>query len=97
MGSEKVSLEKKIEIKTLLQAGFSPRYIGKTFSVSKTCVWSVAKKLKQNLPLSNSPRQGRKRHQQQLMIKSYYVYANMIKRKLTRNCCLNLCFQMENK
>ena len=44
----KISLKKKIEIKTLLKAGFSQRYIGKTLSVSKACVWNVAKKLKQN-------------------------------------------------
>ena len=45
----------------LLHAEFSQRYIGKTLSVSKTCIWSVRKKLKQNLPLSNSYAQGRKR------------------------------------
>ena len=57
----KISLEKKIEIKTLLQAGFRQSYIGKTPSVSKTCVWNVAKKLKQNLPLSNSHGQEHKK------------------------------------
>ena len=60
MGRAKIPLEKKIEIKTLLQAGFSQRYIGKTLNVSKTCVWSVAKKLKLTLPLSNSRGPGRK-------------------------------------
>ena len=93
MGPEKISLEKKIEIKASLQAGFSQRYIGKTHSVSKTCVWNLAKKLKQNLPLSSSRGQE---YQQQLMIETYYVYTNRIKRKLAKNCRLNLCFQMEN-
>ena len=54
-------MKKKIEIKTLLKVGFSQRYIAETLSVSKTCVWNVAKKLKQNLPLSNSRGQGRKK------------------------------------
>ena len=40
---------------------------------------------------------GLKRHQQQLTIETYYVYANRIGRKLLRNRCLNLCFQMEEK
>ena len=61
MGPAKISLEKKIEIKALLQAGFSHRYTGKALSVSKTCFWSLAKKLKQNLPLSNSRGQERKK------------------------------------
>ena len=61
MSRAKVSLEKKIETKALFQAGFSQRCIGKKFSVSKTCVWSVAKKLNQNLPLSNSYDQGLKK------------------------------------
>ena len=61
MGHAKISLEKKIEIKALLKAELSRRYIGKTLSVPKTCVWNVAKKLKQNLLLSNSCGQGRKR------------------------------------
>ena len=61
MDRAKISLEKNIEIKALLKAGFSQRYIGKTLSVYETCVWNVAKKLKQNLPLSSSRgQQGRK-------------------------------------
>ena len=60
-GRAKISLGMKIESKALLQVGFSQCYIGKTFSVSKTCFWNVAKKLKQNLPLSNSRGQGRKK------------------------------------
>ena len=56
-----ISLEKKIEIKALLKAGFSQHYIGKTLSVSKTCVLNATKKLKQNLTLSNSRGQGRKK------------------------------------
>ena len=50
MGRVKISLEKKIKIKALLKTRFSQCYIGKTQSVSKTCIWNLAKKLKQNLP-----------------------------------------------
>ena len=38
MDGAKISLEKKIESKALLQVGFSEHYIGKKLSVSKTCV-----------------------------------------------------------
>lgn len=61
MGRAKVSLGTKIEIKALLQSGFTQRYVAEDRHVSKTCVLNVAKKLKQNLPLSNSPGQGRKK------------------------------------
>ncbi len=61
MGLAKVSLEKKTEIKALVEAGFNQRYIAKKLGVSKTCVFGVAQKLKQNLPLSNLPGQGRKK------------------------------------
>ena len=55
----KISLEMKIEIKALLlKTGFSQRYIGKTLSISKTCVWNMTKKLK---PLLNSCGQGCKK------------------------------------
>ena len=54
MGRAKISLEKEIEIKVSLKAGFSQRYIDKSLNVSRTCVRNVAKKLKQSLPLSNS-------------------------------------------
>jgi transposase len=60
MGCAKVPLEKKIEIKTLLEVGFSQRRIAKTLGISKTCVSGVAQKVKQNLPLTNLPGQGRK-------------------------------------
>ncbi|CAF4153084.1 unnamed protein product [Rotaria sp. Silwood2] len=49
----KVSLEKKIDIKILLQVGFSQRHVAQTCGVSKTCAFRVAQKLKQKLPLSN--------------------------------------------
>ena len=61
MGRAKISLELKIENKALLQVRFTQRYIGKTLSVSKTCVRNVAKKLKQSLSLSNSRDQGLKK------------------------------------
>ena len=61
MGGAKIFLEKKIEIKALLQVRFTQHYIGKTLSVSKTCVRNVAKKLKQNLLLSSSRGQGLKK------------------------------------
>ncbi len=53
MGRAKVTLEKKIEVKALLNKGFSQRHIAKTLGVSKTCVYCVAKKLDQQLPLTN--------------------------------------------
>ncbi|CAF1152813.1 unnamed protein product [Rotaria sordida] len=61
MGRVKVSLEKKTEIKALVEAGFTQRDIAEKLGVSKTCVFGVAKKLKRNLPLSNLPGQGRKK------------------------------------
>jgi transposase len=61
MGRAKVSSDKKTEIKALVQQGFTQRYIAEELGVSKTCVLGVAQKLKQNLPLSNLPGQGRKK------------------------------------
>ncbi|CAF2046826.1 unnamed protein product [Rotaria magnacalcarata] len=61
MGRAKVSLDKKTEITALLEAGFSQRYVANKLGVSKTCVLHVAKKLKEKLPLSHSPGQGRRK------------------------------------
>ncbi|CAF3380963.1 unnamed protein product [Rotaria sp. Silwood2] len=61
MGRAKVSLEKRTEIKALVEAGFNQRLIAKGVGVSKTCVFGVEQKLKQNLPLLNLPGQGRKK------------------------------------
>jgi hypothetical protein len=59
MGRVQITLQKKIEIKTLLQIGFSQRTVARESNVSQKCVFGVSKKLKQNLPLSNSVGQGR--------------------------------------
>ena len=59
MGRAKVSLDKKIETKALLEARFSQRCVTNKLGVSKKCVLHVAEKLKEELPLSPSPSQGR--------------------------------------
>ena len=61
MGRVKITLQKKIEIKTLLETGLSQRQAARVSKVSQKCVIGVSKKLKQNLPLSNSVGQGRKK------------------------------------
>ena len=61
MGRAKVCLDKKAEIKALLEAEFSQRYVANKLGVSKTCVLHVAKKLKEKLPLLHSPGQGRRK------------------------------------
>ncbi|CAF4587532.1 unnamed protein product, partial [Rotaria socialis] len=54
MGRSKVTADKKIEIKTLLEIGFCQRQVARDLHVSQTCIAHVSKKLKHNLPLSNS-------------------------------------------
>ncbi|CAF3045078.1 unnamed protein product [Rotaria socialis] len=61
MGRVKVPLNKKIEIKTLLEFGITQHRIATDLSVSKKYVYNVSKKFKGNLPLSNAPDQGRKK------------------------------------
>ena len=61
MGRAKVTINKKIEIKALLDYGVSQHRIATVLGVSKKCVYNVSKKLKNNLLLSNVPGQGRKR------------------------------------
>ncbi|CAF5065703.1 unnamed protein product, partial [Rotaria sp. Silwood1] len=61
MGRVIVAHEKKIEIKSLLENGFGQQYIARQLNVSQKCVFDVAQKLKQNLPLFNSVGQGRKK------------------------------------
>ncbi|CAF4645019.1 unnamed protein product [Rotaria sp. Silwood2] len=61
MGRGIVAHEKKIEIKSLLENGFGQQYIARQLNVSQKCVFGVAQKLKQNLPLFNSVGQGRKK------------------------------------
>ena len=57
----KVTINKKIEIKALLDYGISQHRVATALSASKECVYNVSKKLKNNLPLLNTPGQGRKR------------------------------------
>ena len=64
MGRAKVTINKKIEIKALLDYGISQhRVLLLALGVSKKCVYNVSKKLKHTiLPLlMNTPGQGRKR------------------------------------
>ena len=96
MGRAKISLEETIEIKALLQAGFSQHYIGTKLSVSKTWVWRVAKKLNQNLPLSNSCGQGLKKASTTTDDRNLLPLCKQDRTKTSQDCRLNLCFQMEN-
>jgi transposase len=89
MGRAKVSLEKKIEIKALVEAGFSQRGVAKQLGVSKNCVLGIAHKLKKNYRYQIYMVKGGKTYQQQLMIEIYYVYANKIEQNLVRNYQLN--------
>ena len=62
MGRAKVTINKTIEIKALLDYSISQRRVTTALGVSKKGVYNVSKKLKNNhLPLSNTPGQGRKR------------------------------------
>jgi len=61
MGRATVTLDKKIEIKALLRTESSQRQIAQTLGVSKTAVFNVSQKLKENLPLFNVSGQGRKK------------------------------------
>ena len=58
IGRAKVTINKKIEIKALLDYGISQRRVTTALGVWKKC---VSKKFKNNLSLSNTPGQGRKR------------------------------------
>ena len=61
MGRGKITHQKKILIKALLEVGLSQRQAARVSNVSQKCVFGVSKKLKQDLPLSNSVGQGRKK------------------------------------
>ena len=57
----KVVFEKKIETKTLLNTDLSQQKVEKLSGMSQKCVFGISDKLKQDLPLSNTMGQGRKR------------------------------------
>ena len=61
MGRVKVPFNKRIEITALLEFGVTQRRVAAAVVVSKKCVFNVSKKLKNNLPLSNTLGQGRKK------------------------------------
>ena len=61
VGRAKLTINKKIEIKALLDYGISQHRVATALSISKKCVYNVSKKLKNNLSLSNTPGQGLKR------------------------------------
>ncbi|CAF4705083.1 unnamed protein product [Rotaria socialis] len=61
MGRVKVPLNKKIEIKALLEFGITQRRIATDLGISKNRICNVSKKLKENLLLSNAPCQGPKK------------------------------------
>ena len=61
MARGKITHQKKIEIKALLEVGLSQRQASRMSNVSQKCVFDVSKKLKQDLPLANSVGQGRRK------------------------------------
>ncbi|CAM4851434.1 unnamed protein product [Rotaria magnacalcarata] len=61
MGRVKVTHDKKVAIKTLLETGLSQRAVARLSNVSQKCVFGVSNKLKQKLPLSNTPEQSPKK------------------------------------
>ena len=61
MGRGKITHQKKIEIKALLEVGLSQQQAARVSNVPQKCVFDVSKKLKQDLPLSNSVGQGRRK------------------------------------
>ena len=61
MDRTKVTVNKKIETKPLLDYDISQRRVTTALGVSKKCVYNASKKLKNNLPLSHTPGQGCKR------------------------------------
>ena len=61
MDRTKVTVNKKIEIKALLDYGFSQCHVTIALGISKKCVYNVSKKLKNNLPLSHTSGRSRKR------------------------------------
>ena len=85
MGRGKVTKEQNIEIKALLQAGFSQRRAANAVGVSKKCISGVSQTLKANLPLSNAPEQGLRRSPLQLMIEYYSGYVRRIAPNLVNN------------
>ncbi|CAF4791147.1 unnamed protein product [Rotaria magnacalcarata] len=61
MDRVKVTHEKNVAIKTLLETGLSQRAVAQLSNVSQKCVIGVSNKLKQKSPLSNTPGQGPKK------------------------------------
>ena len=61
IGRVKITHHKKVPIKTLLETGLSQRAAARLSNVSQKCVFGVSSKLKQKLPLSNTPGQGPKK------------------------------------
>ena len=85
MDRARVTVNKKVEIKALLDCGMSQRRITTVIDVSKKCVYNASKKLKNNLPLSNTLGQGRKRASTALRIKIYYDYVRKIEPNLMKH------------
>ena len=61
MGRKNVTIYQKIQVLTLLQAGFSYSYIRNQLGVSNGCITNVAEKDKLKLSLKNRPGHGRKK------------------------------------
>ena len=61
MGRVKITHQKKVETKALLEVGLSQRQAARVSNMPQKCVFGVSKELKQDLPLSNSVGQGRRK------------------------------------
>ena len=61
MGRAKVTINKKIEIKALLDDGISQRRVAIALGISKKYIYNVSKKFRNSLPLSDATGQDRKR------------------------------------
>ncbi|CAF2781502.1 unnamed protein product [Rotaria sp. Silwood2] len=61
MGRKKITIYQKLQVLTLLQAGFTDENIRNQLGVSNGCISNIAKKEKLKLSLQNRPGQGRKK------------------------------------
>ena len=89
MGRAKVTINKKIEIKALLDYGISQRRVTTALGVSKKCVYHMSKKLKNNLNLSHTPGQGHKRVSTAVEDRNLFDYVTKIESNLVKYYHLN--------
>ena len=61
MGRGKVTIQTKVQIKSLFENGFGQREIVRRLNISQKCVFGVVHKVKKNLPIKDLAGQGRKK------------------------------------